>query len=152
MTTQEFERWRKHHAALFPGLLAYLKRAFGSDQEQFELFWKEWFRALQKLNLNDAIAASRKLAEEADEHLTYDRHPQAIVKLAKEARITRWEHEWPPQNPDDCELCYGSGAVLVRIQTPSGTTYSAATRCTCPAGSRYRFLRQFDPERDTLDR
>lgn len=166
MTDREFREWLDYHKAGFTGLgkfLASLPTVGGDDGPGRTEVLTRWARCLRDTDLADAKAASDLLfsGEEADPK-GYDRHPAAVREIAR--RITKRKptasHE--PRIIDGvetfaCLACCDGGARIVWHpatmkaiweQTGKVTPYTCAVRCTCAAGKRYRWMREFDPAVD----
>ena len=128
MNKKEFDVWRTRHCAIFPGLMAFVSKTFGNDESLAAAFWDEWFQVLKSESLEDALAASRKLAS-SEETVAYERHPWAIKNIIRGLKLARYD--WDAVNQSYCEICHGTGAVVIR----RNDGYQAAVACTCKLGT-----------------
>lgn len=153
MTENEFrQRWFPHHTAQFTGIIAWLGK-FPAATSKTGLPGQEdvlraWYRQLASLDIDLAIAASDELANSAEDFQprSFDRHPAAVVAIAKRLGRDRAPQHEGPRYVDGhevfrCSTCLDTGAVTVwHPQTIAAVkagkfewryAYECAVPCTC---------------------
>lgn len=164
--TEFTRRWLPHHTAQFTGILSWLgkvpKVAAPGMPSQADVL-KAWYRQLSRLDMEDAIAASDELAHSPEDlqPRSFDRHPAAILAIARRLRRDRGAETHRPQYVDGretfrCTTCQDTGAIVVwhprtvadmkagRFQR--GRSYTCSKACTCEAGNKYRWLGMFNAD------
>lgn len=168
MTQDEFQRWFRHHAANFTGIVAWLgklpKTADAGMPSQLDVT-TAWFRQLASLDIETAIAASDELATTAEQYQprSFDRHPATVAAIAKRLRRDAAPEHQGPRYVDGretfkCATCQDTGAVTVwhpktmalaaagklapTMQEAVRTfqIYECAVRCTCEASKGLGYI------------
>lgn len=168
MTQDEFQRWFRHHAANFTGLVAWLgkipKTADPGMPNQLDVT-TAWYRQLAFLDINLAIAASDELASSPEQFQprSFDRHPAAMLAIAKRLRRDQTPEHRGPHYVDGhetfkCAICQDKGTVEIwhwktitltqRGQLKATVAecarafqwYTNTAQCSCEAGKAGRWL------------
>lgn len=161
MTEPEFRDWLDYHASGFTGLGKFLAGlpAVGTEGTPGRSdVLRRWRWCLRDTDLTDAKAASDLLfSGDEPEPKGFDRHPAAVREIAR--RLTKRKAAPVPTTriidgveTFACRDCYDAGLRIVWHPATMQAVkegrecvpYTCAVRCQCGAGSRYRWMREFN--------
>ncbi len=175
MTQDEFQRWFRHHAANFTGLVSWLgkipKTPDPGMPSQLDVT-TAWYQQLASLSIDLAIAASDELAQSPEQFQprSFDRHPAAVLAIGKRLQRDREPEHRGPRYVDGhetfrCQTCQDFGTVtvwhpktvaLAQAEKLKPTTADAArafqlyehsVRCTCEASKGFEWIETvYDPQ------
>lgn len=158
MTSEEFKTWFRAHRAAFTGIGAWFDRMPSTPTEttpsRAEVF-QAWFDTLRGVRLEDALAATRSLANgESEEPKSFDAHPRIVRRLASDRNYAERQRSSAHRTIGGeetfrCLLCRDKGRVLVAhpesVKLLAGgaviggprTKYRAIVACSCAAGESH---------------
>ncbi len=145
MTSDDFEKWRGVHRALFPGIRTWLG-GFSDDEAQ-EIV-DMWQNQLSGLTLDEALGASQAMYDAETQPRGYGSHPAWIKRHVKDQRCSGIR-EIKPRQKTSCLDCSDTGwvsvfvigEVLARHVQLHGTklamTASTTVHCDCGYGRSF---------------
>jgi hypothetical protein len=158
MQTHEFDDWMAYHQAAFPGVAAWFAKIPAASRPQTLALWE---RALSKVALAEAKAATDSMFSESNRPKYYEEHPAAILTRIRRDRPVatfkprRFVHG---EEVYSCPTCMDIGHLVCwhpiamkhyrdRRSLDGCAVRSCAKACTCAAGDPYaRSYGRYDPK------